>query len=66
MILQEQIERQPEPALREPTRAAMTGRTALGKQLWRRLVLIKILRVGRRAAQRGHDRNNKKTAARFR
>jgi hypothetical protein len=66
VVLQEQIEREAEPALGEAARAAMAGRAAVGKQLWRRLVLVEILRDGCRAAQRGHDGNDKKTAGRFR
>ena len=65
MFLQKQIEREVKAALGEPARAAMAGRAAFGEQFWRRFALIEILRDGHRSAQRGHDGNNKQTAARF-
>jgi hypothetical protein len=43
----------------------MAGGAGIGKQLWRRLVLIEILRDGRWTAQRGQNGKNEKPAARF-
>lgn len=64
MILQEHVEREPKPAFRQTARALVTGGTAFGEQLWRRLVLIEILRE-RRCAQRGHHGNSEDGAARL-
>src|SRR3954447_315276 len=43
----------------------MAGGATFGKQFWRRFALIEILRNGHRSNERGHDRNNKQTVARF-
>ena len=45
VLLQVQIEREAEAALGEAARAAMAGRATLGKQFWRGLALIEILRA---------------------
>src|SRR5438552_3204760 len=66
MLLQVQIQREAEAPFRQPPRAAMAGRAALGKQLWRRLARIEIfLRCYRRAGQKEHCGEREQAATRW-
>jgi len=55
MLLQEQIEREPEPALGETAGAAVTGRAIVGKHPGGRFAFVEILRVDGAGCDRGKD-----------
>ena len=63
VLLQEQIEREGEAVLGKPARAAVAGRAALGKQLWRRLAGVEIFLCRRRARGEHRKGGERKQAA---